>query len=158
MSFNFNTPVVCKTLNTGESQVLGAFNLVDSYSGILELKHIVVGANLVNMPTVNQFARLELHLDITGNSKIAESDLFHFSQIENIATSWNGLIRFDFANIPLNLSVNYYPKFVPVSYTRAIGSYMGLTFDWPITHTTIVDDNPLNHPIRMGAYFYSREQ
>jgi len=159
MSFqDFNSPIACKTLNTNESQTLGSFNLVNSYSGILELKHFVLGVNVVNMPDMNITCRLEMHLDPTGNSKIAQSDLFYFNKISASPIDWIGNIRFDFANLALNLNVNYYPRFIPVTYTRPLNGYIGLIYDWPISSTNIIDDNPLEHTAKMGVYFYSRQQ
>lgn len=153
MSFEFNSPLFIKTIDTGEEIILGSFNLPNTLTGIIEQKYMTAFLNVENMTIVNERLKMQIHGEATCNSLIAESDYFDINLITGVSPSWNGLIRFDFDSFPLNLGVDYYMKIIPYNYTRASKtSYLALSFNWPIANTTNTNATPWLRPLTFEPY------
>ncbi|MGV8130685.1 MAG: hypothetical protein ACP5N7_01120 [Candidatus Pacearchaeota archaeon] len=155
--YEFNDPIFVKTLDTAESFIIGSYKLPTTYTGAKELNYIMVAINIENMSITNEGFKLQLHADSTGNSLLVESAISNLSEIPNISTRWNGLLRFTFPIYPLSTSIFYYMKIVPINYVRPVGGHIGLTYDWPASHTQNVSSTPYNRPIFHKVYFWNEQ-
>jgi len=119
-----------------------------TFSENLELKNIRV-ALYFNGSFVGEKLTLEIHGNQFYDSKIADSTEITLTADQS---NWVGLIRFDFSNVPVNLSKQYWLKLKSASYTRNLDvKYFGSVQDYPYPVACTGSIGPFN-PAKVLCY------
>lgn len=161
MSFlDFNEDQYIKTVNTGESILVGSFSTIDS--GELHAIRLLIYINSIADMVGNEQVRLGIYTDAECTFQLYLSSWTNIADIalhdETYGTTqgWYGWLATYFSNENINQNLTYYLKADFNNYTRSPTRYLGLGRDYPFPVYGPTLANFQDHPFGFQLYLYER--
>jgi hypothetical protein len=159
MSFlDFNEDQYIKTVNTGESPLIGYFNTQEN--GELFAIRSLIYINDIAAMAGNEQIRLGIYSDEDCTLQMYLSSWTNIAEISlhddtyGTTQGWYGFLAIYFNRENINKNINYYLKAEFNNYTRSGTRYLGLGHDYPFPVYGAAQSKFQDHPLAFQIYMY----